>query len=276
MRQLRAEQGAERSLYPDTRDNVIYGHIHMAKTAGTNLNGLLALNYERVCGNKGYSYDAYLTNERNRNGGDYTKADDSFNKFFTRNPDEQKSRGRVPLSMQLEIGFEDCDYISMEQQPDFWDYFESFHGMSLELHLPCRDPMEHLMSQCNHLHINFNCDSDNLKAEVWSCLMSIGRFSNNLLRKFDVKCYDYKQQFTGYMEYMSSKLSKKRIQSDYVSRSTNEGRNKNSECIWKRPEVKLKVLEILQHQTYYKFCRKCLGSSGNLLFNRGQDVNEKY
>lgn len=31
----------------------IFGHIHMAKTAGTELNGILAARYERVCGHKG-------------------------------------------------------------------------------------------------------------------------------------------------------------------------------------------------------------------------------
>ncbi len=30
----------------------IYGHVHMAKTGGTELNGLLAMGYERVCGHK--------------------------------------------------------------------------------------------------------------------------------------------------------------------------------------------------------------------------------
>lgn len=38
------------------RQDVISGHIHMAKISGTTINGGLALNYERVCGHKGYSY----------------------------------------------------------------------------------------------------------------------------------------------------------------------------------------------------------------------------
>ena len=40
------------------RPDVVYGHVHMAKTAGTEINGELAMHFERVCGNKGYSYDA--------------------------------------------------------------------------------------------------------------------------------------------------------------------------------------------------------------------------
>jgi hypothetical protein len=38
----------------------------MAKTGGTELNGLLASNFERVCGHKGYSHDYYQFNERVR------------------------------------------------------------------------------------------------------------------------------------------------------------------------------------------------------------------
>jgi len=34
------------------REPHIFGHLHMMKTAGTTLNGELALNYERVCGHK--------------------------------------------------------------------------------------------------------------------------------------------------------------------------------------------------------------------------------
>jgi hypothetical protein len=43
---------------------VIFGHIHIAKTAGTEINGVLAQRFERVCGVKGYSYDAISFNQR--------------------------------------------------------------------------------------------------------------------------------------------------------------------------------------------------------------------
>jgi hypothetical protein len=46
------------------RNFLLYGHVHMAQTRGSDLNGALALNYERVCGHKGYSYDAFQANER--------------------------------------------------------------------------------------------------------------------------------------------------------------------------------------------------------------------
>ena len=50
--------------YP-TPPSIIYGHVHMAKTAGTEINGMLSMRYERICGTKGYSYDATPTNAPN-------------------------------------------------------------------------------------------------------------------------------------------------------------------------------------------------------------------
>ena len=45
----------------------IFGHVHMAKTAGTSVNGIAANKFERVCGHKGYSYDAYKDNAKAAN-----------------------------------------------------------------------------------------------------------------------------------------------------------------------------------------------------------------
>jgi hypothetical protein len=43
-----------------------FGLIHIAKTAGSEINGNLTMHYERVCGNKGWSYDAISVNERKK------------------------------------------------------------------------------------------------------------------------------------------------------------------------------------------------------------------
>ena len=86
--------------YPD----VLYAHLHMAKTAGTTLNGEMAARYERVCGHKGYSYDFYQGNNRTQ-GEEF--AQDSFSKLH--GPDGQGvpyGRGRVPPNLMDEIGYE--------------------------------------------------------------------------------------------------------------------------------------------------------------------------
>lgn len=80
--------------YPDR----LYGHIHMPKTAGSTLNGEMAARFERVCGNKGYSYDFYNNNNRTSANGEqpvdsYTKLARGFN------------RGEVPPNLMNEIGY---------------------------------------------------------------------------------------------------------------------------------------------------------------------------
>ena len=68
--------------------DVLYGHVHIAKTAGTTVNGELAMHYERVCGHKGYSYDAFQTNELLKKG--------SPNILYNNADSKSYNRGRVP------------------------------------------------------------------------------------------------------------------------------------------------------------------------------------
>ena len=74
-RDIRASELLDESTYQPkhanvtggyVRPNVIYGHVHIAKAGGTTLNGILANKFERVCGHKGYSYDAYQRGEDGR------------------------------------------------------------------------------------------------------------------------------------------------------------------------------------------------------------------
>ena len=93
-----------------TRSDIIYGHLHIAKTGGTSLNGILANRFERVCGHKGYSYDAYLANERAKLIADAANAD-SIETITS-----DWSSDKVQFSFMHEIGYEDCDYISTEEE----------------------------------------------------------------------------------------------------------------------------------------------------------------
>ena len=126
-----------------------FGHIHMAKTAGTNLNGEFAAKYERICGNKGYSFDAFQTNERRRKSGNLDSVANIEGDTITKVYQSGWNRGRVPLSMMQERGFEDCDWISAEEDWTFWKQFADW-DLPIEIHVPCRDPIDHLLSQCNY------------------------------------------------------------------------------------------------------------------------------
>eukprot|EP00986_Skeletonema_menzelii_P013959 scaffold8679_cov154-Skeletonema_menzelii.AAC.2 len=246
---------------------ILYGHVHMAKTGGTSLNGILANTFEHVCGHKGYSYDAFQDNERAK-----IKVKEGQNI-------RPEGRSRVFLPIMKEIGFEDCDYISAENSWMFWrDTFGNgkFHGLKMELHVPCRDRLDHLMSQCNYLRKEIACDAktdEELFNSVKKCyVFLLDRYAHHLQKHFDVKCFDFKKQFTDYTEYMSGILQKRRFQSTpYVKRETNRPRNQTNECIWGNETVLEKVEKyLLETVPYYQFCDQCMGSENEITLQQQQ------
>ena len=128
--------------------STLYLHVHIAKTGGTTLNGILANKYENVCGVKGYSYDFFNANLRagSRTG----QVRDSINKNF-----HGFDRTRVPLEIMDEIGYEDCHWLSNEVNFRWWSRFKNWHE-PVEFHIPCRDPVDHFLSQVNHHNLNLN------------------------------------------------------------------------------------------------------------------------
>jgi len=247
--------------------SVVFGHVHMPKTAGTTLNGNLSLHFERVCGHKGYSYDAYQVNKRSKkkSGNQGDSIGNSFDGY---------SRARVPGSILEEIGYEDCDWISVEDSWTFWKQFESW-DLPLELHVPCRPSIDHLLSQCNHhedqgnvKRRTFFCEGD-VANETSKCLIGMDRFSSKLLslRNVNVKCFDWQFGFNGqYSEFITRKgLQKKRRTAEFHVRSTNEPRRKYEECLWgNSSNRKLVEAYLISNYEYYKFCDKCMGSKDDL------------
>lgn len=227
----------------------------------------MANRFERVCGNKGYSYDAYLANERAKLIADAANADSI-------KISSEWSSDKVPFSFMHEIGYEDCDYISTEEEnPQFWiDYFgdEGLHnGTQLELHVPCRDPIDHLMSQCNHMWYVIDCEADNdqdFYESIESCYLYLGRYSHQLRDHFDVKCFDFHKEFTTYIDLMSNHLQERRFVSEpFIQRETNRKRNKEMECIWGRQDLIDKTRKyLLENIEYYQFCNECIGSEDDL------------
>lgn len=175
------------ALLPYRRPPVVFGHMHISKTGGTTLNGNLSVLFERVCGHRGYSYDAHQANERSHKQGDEVNAqqNDSIAKVF-----KGFSRVRVPLKIREEIGFEDCDWISnaltrtVENPRSDWRFWGRFNSWDLpvELHVPCRDPVDHLLSQCNHRGVKFTCSGDVFK-QARQCMYITG-FSKKLVSAF--------------------------------------------------------------------------------------------
>eukprot|EP00594_Rhizosolenia_setigera_P001615 CAMPEP_0178946522 /NCGR_PEP_ID=MMETSP0789-20121207/4333_1 /TAXON_ID=3005 /ORGANISM="Rhizosolenia setigera, Strain CCMP 1694" /LENGTH=290 /DNA_ID=CAMNT_0020626525 /DNA_START=80 /DNA_END=952 /DNA_ORIENTATION=- len=237
------------------RPDSIYGHIHFAKTGGSSLNGLLANNYERVCGNKGVSYDAYAQNEQFR--------------YHVERKHTQRKNDYEMANEKLERAG------SMEHQWDYWEKFNDFHGLHMELHLPCRDPIDHLMSQCNHFQQRdgFNCNGstdEEILSHIEFCMLYMDRFSielNNTKKypNLHLKCFDFEQEFTTYLTYMDERLQPRRLVSEYVQRETNRRRYKDRECIWSNEPLKERMLNLLlENYDYYKFCDRCIGSDQDI------------
>mmetsp|Transcript_25269 Transcript_25269/g.53384 ORF Transcript_25269/g.53384 Transcript_25269/m.53384 type:complete len:300 (+) Transcript_25269:136-1035(+) len=228
----------------------LYGHIHIAKTGGTSLNNDLAETFERVCGHKAYSFDA-----------------------------GQNPKGKMTMPDVMDaIGYEDCDYISHEMYSSWWiekSEAGAFHYVDMELHVPCRDPIEHLMSMCHHDFGEYEprfleCDAktdEEYFDSVKNCFVEMNRYEYDLTEHFSVKCFDFEQSFTGYIEYLKNFLEERRIVPDqYLNlKSSHTPRNKDDECIWGRPDLLEKTRKYLIEQNpYYGFCDKCMGTNNEL------------
>ena len=163
-----------------------------------------------------------------------------------------------------EIGYEDCDWVSFEASWKVWQQFTDWY-VPLELHVPCRDPLDHLMSQCNFRRKEFDCQTNDLAAEVESCIVKMNRYKTDLERQgFRVRCFDFRQT-NHYIEWIGERLQKKRVETDYVFRSTNRHRNKTNECIWKDPDLMQQIESLmLDKYEYYNFCGRCVGSENDI------------
>lgn len=108
---------------------------------------------------------------------------------------------------------------------------------------------------------NAKTDEELFKS-VEKCFLYLNRYDHELLNLFNVKCFDFNKQFTGYVQYMSNHLNKRRFESiPYIKRETNDPRHRDQECIWNNPTVSEKVDQyLLDMVPYYQFCDRCMGS----------------
>lgn len=176
------------------------------------------------------------------------------------------SRGKVAPSIMKEIGYHDCDWISHENDWKTWLEFQNW-SIPLELHIPCRNPVDHLMSQCNHRHIQFDCNKsgNDMIKQIDGCTLFLEmRYHNRLNDTFPTKCFNA-QRITEYQEWIGERLQRKRIEADYVFRRTNKPRQKEEECIWNRTGIQeLVKTHLLKKYQYYSFCDQCIGSANDI------------
>lgn len=257
---------------------ILYGHLHIPKTAGTNINSMLAAKYERVCGHKGYSYDAFQESRRYHNGSTSllsnsttTLIDQSVVHDIYSNRSRGYHRGRVPARFMDEIGYENCDYVSQELSYQWWIPRFKDWPFPVELHLPCRDPIDHFMSLCNFHNVTVRCDDKtNVKQVVRSCVKQMNRFNVKLAQQFSVKCFESSPQRTDdYFTLMHGLLQRKKIPAKFMRRETNKSRRKSEECIWTdKPLREAFRSRLMKANDYYSFCDQCIGSENDLLASK--------
>mmetsp|Transcript_23048 Transcript_23048/g.46025 ORF Transcript_23048/g.46025 Transcript_23048/m.46025 type:complete len:375 (-) Transcript_23048:133-1257(-) len=292
-----SELSREQRNSPDRDDNntsidgrwrpntVTYGLLHMQKTGGTTINGELAMHYERVCGNKGYSHDYYSSNKKIRSKKEnLNRKNGTKRMLYLANDARQNSHvfqsvhahGHfVPFFIE-EIGLHDCDFVANEIGAPFWAYHFGNWYRPLELHIPCRDPIDHLMSMCAFRRLKFRCNVSNveLQNQVDGCIHTfLKRFSMDmaLSPNFTMKCFSSPSKIDSYIEYMGERLQKKRIQGEYFDVTSNKfTRHKETECIWEKANegVRKRVEEMIFYHIsgkYFKYCKDCIGSENDLL-----------
>ena len=232
------------------------GHVHIAKTGGTSLNGMLALKANGVCGHKGYSRDYAAFNQAVSRAQGWLSISDkvtteSRSMGLTSGP---FNRGRIPHKIMAKRGYTDCKYISVEANWTFWRQYPL-----IELHVPCRDPIEHLLSQCNHYRRVFRCDPQFYEEDIDRCLMGMNRFGTGLfnLTGVTLKCYPFHEQFTTYLPMMVNLLTASpHVNDTYHSRPTN-GASQNT-CSFSPSEAAVIVRILRRKWSYYKFCESCV------------------
>ena len=146
---------------------------------------------------------------------------------------------------------------------------------------PCRDPIDHALSYCNH-HSNpkhrnkenyppVDCEAgfDSVVKQLEHCINpeTARRFNNGILKSpyIHAKCFDYRQTFTTYMDYMDRKLQRRRIVAEYTFRPTNKKRDRNAECLWKDLALMAEVRkQLLANFDYYQYCESCLGTANDI------------
>jgi hypothetical protein len=140
----------------------------------------------------------------------------------------------------------------------------------IELHVPCRDPIDHLLSMCNHYRVRFKCDLDDDETEelINKCAIGMYRFHNNLTHvdKIDLKCFSTSKTQEYMEDYMDARLQPRRTSEEYVFRESNRRRDKEKECLPKASqEFKQRVLDYMMNKyDYFQFCNSCMGGEQDL------------
>ena len=250
---------ADQKVHP-----TIFFHAHLAKTAGSTFNRIVARRYYGVCGHKGYSFAQKYSDETH---GQTDSAHPGF------------GLDRVHPTRMSEWGYQNCAFISHETSwqdlgnianDTVWymdgPNISSTRVPQTKLLVPCRDPVDHLLSQCNHMGQNFTnlaISLGNCASVIASCQLAWKRYDHRLIPYFDkVVLFEY-EAFDSVIQHLDESLPKRVFDLDDSSHGfyrTNKGRSREKEVFTPQcPEGELREA-LLQAWSYYRLCDAFLGT----------------
>jgi hypothetical protein len=242
----------------------IFYHAHIAKTAGSSFNRIVARRYYGVCGHKGYTFSQkYLDEIHGTTDPDYPGY----------------GLDRVHPERMEEWGFHNCALISHEigwkmlANATIWYKFgqgvniSSIRIPQTKLLIPCRDPVDHLFSQCNFNGQNFTYLTISLgkcDAVIAKCSVGWERYDHGIIPYFDkIVLYEY-DDFDTVLQHLDVSLPKRIFALDDSKHGfyrTNDERSNSSELFTPQcPELELRDA-LLQAWSYYRLCNAFLGAS---------------
>jgi len=234
-------------------------HAHIAKTAGSTISRFLARRYHGICSNKGVSF---------------MQTYEDFNATSTSIFGERGLDTFVKKELLQSWGLHNCALISLEVSSQQWLQIassEPFRNQTTAVMIPCRDPVDHILSQCNFRDRNFTemiTSSGGQKAcaeALPECQVQWKRYDHSLLEYFDkVVLFKY-DSFDDVTRYLDKTLPKRAIElkheTQYGMYTTNKDRSAENERFSpKCPEEMLRK-NLLREWSYYRLCETFLGSS---------------
>ena len=151
------------------------------------------------------------------------------------------------------------------------------------MHLPCRDPIDMLVSHCftGEQPKGWDCKPGitvpEIDEQIFRCL---GKGDNSILDKqfglkflrllknresnATVKCYDDDQTLDNYVDYMDQRLEHREpIVQINMCRASNP--LAAASCLYEDENLRAKVKRrLLNYYYYFKYCQRCLPTSNNL------------
>ncbi len=225
-------------------------HVHIAKTAGSTLNRLLARTHHAVCGIKGYSFTQPW------NDGDDTRQDPRYPGW---------RRDRVHPDRMEDWGFHNCALLSHEvSMRNLTAVLRRpiFQGISKVALVPCREPVDHFLSMCNFQGLNVTQISLEVSCEdlIKKCVFATERFELDLLNAFDEVIVFRYNEVQRMVDFLGNYLPRRAIELpkglQYVTNTPRKQENEHfHECSRKEIAKNLRSM-----WSYYNFCDKLKGN----------------